>query len=101
MGIQIREVESEEMKKNIRTVRQMTKGMCFDENMGCVNWSFVRAISNFGYQFMPKEKDVNYCLVIIRTFRQHLLLVTIMKRFMPMQKSCTEGVSKQILMWSS
>ena len=34
MGIQIREAKSEEMQKNIRTVKQMTKGMGFDENMG-------------------------------------------------------------------
>lgn len=60
MGIQIKEAKSEEMKKNIRTVRQMTKGMGFDENMGHVNWSFVRVISNFGYKFMPKEKGVRY-----------------------------------------
>lgn len=60
MGIQIREAKSEEMQKNIRTVKQMTKGMGFDENMGKVNWSFVRVISNFGYQFMPKEKGVKY-----------------------------------------
>lgn len=60
MGIQIREAKSEEMKKNILTVKQMTKGMGFDENMGKVNWSFVRVISNFGYQFMPKEKGVKY-----------------------------------------
>ncbi len=60
MGIQIREATSEEMQKNIRTVKQMTKGMGFDENMGKVNWSFVRVISNFGYQFMPKEKGVKY-----------------------------------------
>lgn len=38
----------------------MTKGMGFDENMEKVNWSFVRVISNFGYQFMPKEKGVKY-----------------------------------------
>lgn len=60
MGIQIREAKSEEMKKNIRTVKKMTRGMGFDENMGKVNWSFVRGISNFGYQFMPKEKGVKY-----------------------------------------
>lgn len=60
MGIQIREAKSEEMKKNICTVKRMTKGMGFDENMGKVNWSFVRVISNFGYQFMPKEKNVKY-----------------------------------------
>lgn len=60
MGIQIREAGSAEMKKNIRTVQQMTKGMGFDENMEKVNWSFVRVISNFGYQFMPKEKGVKY-----------------------------------------
>ena len=56
MGIQIRQAKSAEMEKNIRTVQHMTKGMCFDENMEKVNWSFVRGISNFGYQFMPKEK---------------------------------------------
>ena len=60
MGIQIREAKSEEMQKNIRTVKQMTKGMGFDENMGKVNWSFIRVISKFGYQFMPKEKGVKY-----------------------------------------
>lgn len=60
MGIQVREAKSDEMKKNISTVKQMTKGMGFDENMGKVNWSFVRVISNFGYQFMPKEKGVTY-----------------------------------------
>ena len=52
MGIQIRQAKSTEMEKNIRTVQQMTKGMGFDENMGKVNWSFVRMISNFGYQFV-------------------------------------------------
>lgn len=41
-------------KDNIRTVKKMTRGMGFDENMGKVNWSFVRGISNFGYQFMCK-----------------------------------------------
>lgn len=60
MGIQVREAKSVKMKRNIRTVQQMTKGMGFDENMGNVNWSFVRVISNFGYQFMPKEKGVKY-----------------------------------------
>lgn len=60
MSIQIIEAKSEEIKKNIRTVKNMTKGMAFDENMGKVNWSFVRAISNFGYQFMPKEKEVKF-----------------------------------------
>lgn len=44
MAIHIRESQSEAMKKNIHTVQQMTKGMGFDENMGKVNWSFVRAI---------------------------------------------------------
>lgn len=63
MGIQTREIYSEEMKKNIRTVQKMTKGMSFDENMGKVHWSFVRVISNFGYQFMPKEKGVKYSKV--------------------------------------
>ena len=58
--LQIREAKSAEMKNNIRTVQKMTKGMGFDENMGKVNWSFVRVISNFGYQFMPKEKGVKY-----------------------------------------
>lgn len=60
MSIQIREAKSIVMKKNIRTVQHMAKGMGFDENMGKVNWSFVRVISNFGYQFMPKEKGVKY-----------------------------------------
>lgn len=60
MGIEIREAKSKEMKKNIHTVRKMTEGMGFDENMGKVNWSMVRKISNFGYQFMPKEKGVKF-----------------------------------------
>lgn len=64
MGIQIREATSEEMKKNIRTVKKMTKGMGFDENMGKVNWKFVRAISNFGYQFMPRKKEVKFSNVM-------------------------------------
>lgn len=63
MGIITRETYSEEMKKNIRTVQKMTKGMSFDENMGKVHWSFVRVISNFGYRFMPKEKGVKYSKV--------------------------------------
>ena len=60
MGIEIRTATSKEMMKNIRTVKTMTKGMGFDENMGKVNWSMVRRISDFGYQFMPKEKDVKF-----------------------------------------
>lgn len=60
MGVQIKEAKSEEMKKNIRIVKQMTKGMGFDEKMAKVNWSFVRVISNFGYRFMPKEKGVSF-----------------------------------------
>ena len=60
MGVQIREAKSKEMRKNISIVKQMTKRMGFDENMEKVNWSFVRVISNFGYQFMPKEKGVKY-----------------------------------------
>lgn len=60
MSIEIREATSKEMQKNIRTVSKMTKGMGFDENMGKVNWSMVRRISNFGYQFMPKEKGVKF-----------------------------------------
>lgn len=60
MAIHIREAKSKEIQKNIWTVRQMTKGMKFDENMEKVNWSFVRAIANFGYKFMPKEKGVKY-----------------------------------------
>lgn len=60
MGIQIREAKSEEMKRNVSTVRRMTKGMGFDENMAKVNWPFLRAISNFGYRLMPKQKGVKY-----------------------------------------
>ena len=60
MTIEIRKAESKEIKKNIQTVRKMTKGMSFDENMGKVNWRLVRIISNFGYQFMPKEKGVRF-----------------------------------------
>jgi acetyl esterase/lipase len=60
MSIEKREAISEEMKKNIRTVKKMTNGMGFDENMGKVNWSMIRRISNFGYQFMTKEKGVKF-----------------------------------------
>ncbi|MBR1797793.1 MAG: alpha/beta hydrolase [Clostridiales bacterium] len=59
----IREATSEEMKKNIRTVRKMTGGMGFDENMGSVNWKMVRRISSIGYRFMPKEKGVKFSKV--------------------------------------
>lgn len=58
MSIHTREVKSNQMIKNIRTVKLMTSKMGFDENMGKVNWAFVRIISGFGYQFMPKEKGV-------------------------------------------
>ena len=58
MSIEIREANSLEMKKNIRTVKKMTTGMGFDENMAKVKWSAIRCISNFGYKFMPKEKGV-------------------------------------------
>lgn len=60
MSIEIRKAESKEIQKNIQTVRKMTKGMSFDENMGKVNWHLVRIISNFGYKFMPKEKGVRF-----------------------------------------
>lgn len=60
MGIYVREVKSDEMKKNIQVVKQMTKGMGFDDKMDKVNWSFVRVISSFGYQFMPREKGVSF-----------------------------------------
>ena len=36
MGMQIREAKNEEMRKNICTFKQMTKGMGFDKNMGLV-----------------------------------------------------------------
>lgn len=58
MPIIIRTAASKEMKKNIKIVQAMTRGMRFDENMGKVNWKRVRKISNFGYQFMPREKGV-------------------------------------------
>lgn len=55
-----RQATSQEMEKNIRVVKKMTGSMGFDENMGKVNWKFVRAMSNFGYKFMPKEKECKY-----------------------------------------
>lgn len=58
MSIEIREVTSTEMKKNIKTVKNMTNGMCFDEKMAKVNWGLVRTFSNLGYMLMPKEKGV-------------------------------------------
>ena len=60
MSIERRQANSSEMKKNIKVVKQMTRGMSFDENMGNIKWSRVRKISNFGYQFMPKEKNVSF-----------------------------------------
>ena len=33
MSISIREAKSDEIKKNINSVKKMTKGMRFDENM--------------------------------------------------------------------
>ncbi len=60
MSIEQIKATSKEMEKNIRTVQKMTNGMGFDENMGKVNWSMIRRISNFGYQFMPKEKGVQF-----------------------------------------
>ena len=65
MGIEVREATSDEMKKNIRTVKKMTNGMGFDENMGSVNWKMVRRISSFGYKFMPKEKGVKFSKVML------------------------------------
>ena len=58
MSFETREADSEEMKKNIKMVKSMTSKMGFDENMGKVNWKLVRVISNFGYSFMPREKEV-------------------------------------------
>lgn len=60
MAIHTREAVSKEMQKSIVTVRKMSGGMGFDENMAKVNWRAVRMISNFGYQFMPKEKGVKF-----------------------------------------
>ena len=65
MGIEVREATSDEMKKNIRTVKKMTNGMGFDENMESVNWKMVRRISSFGYKFMPKEKGVKFSKVML------------------------------------
>lgn len=64
MSIQIREVTSNEMDKNIKTVKKMTSGMGFDENMEKVNWAAVRRVSNFGYRFMPKDKGVKFKKVL-------------------------------------
>ncbi|MBR1597281.1 MAG: alpha/beta hydrolase [Lachnospiraceae bacterium] len=58
MPIEIRKATSKEMKKNIRVVKMMTRGMQFDENMAKVNWKAVRRISGIGYTFMPREKGV-------------------------------------------
>ena len=65
LSISIREAKSNEIKKNISTVRKMTKGMGFDENMGNVNWKMVRIISSIGYRFMPKEKGVRFKKIIL------------------------------------
>ncbi|MBQ8924177.1 MAG: alpha/beta hydrolase [Lachnospiraceae bacterium] len=58
MSIKIRQAKSKEIKKNIKVVKLMTRGMSFDENMSKVNWKAVRRISNIGYAFMPKEKGI-------------------------------------------
>lgn len=58
--IEVREANSQEMKRNIKTVRKMTGGMGFDENMGKVNWAAIRRISNIGYKFMPKDKGTKF-----------------------------------------
>lgn len=65
MGISIREAGSAEMKKNVNTVRKMTSGMGFDENMGTVNWKMIRRITSFGYGFMPKEKGVRFKKIML------------------------------------
>ena len=65
MGIRVREAKSDEIKKNINTVKKMTKGMGFDENMGNVNWKMIRNISSFGYRFMPKEKGVRFKKIVL------------------------------------
>lgn len=58
--IYYRKATSPEMKRNIKIVKGMTKGMGFDENMGKVNWRAIRVICNFGYNFMPREKGVKF-----------------------------------------
>lgn len=60
MSIEVKETYSKEFQKCKKTVKFMSKRMAFDEKMGKVNWKLVRAISNFGYRFMPKEKGVKY-----------------------------------------
>jgi len=60
MGIQIREAKSEEMIKNIHTVKKMTKGMGFDENMGNVNWPFVSPIFGDYTDFPPTFITCDY-----------------------------------------
>lgn len=60
MSIEIREAVSPEIKKHIKIVKRMTKNMGFNENMTKVNWKAVRFLSNIGFMFMPKEKNVKY-----------------------------------------
>lgn len=77
MGIEYREATSNEMRKNVRTVKRMTNGMCFDENMNKVHWKLIRIISSIGYRFMPKEKDVKFYK--IKTKNSKILVAEPMK----------------------
>lgn len=56
--IEKREAKSREIRKSIRTVRLMTRGMGFDENIGRVNRKAVRFVSDIGYSLMRLPKGV-------------------------------------------
>ncbi|MBQ8995677.1 MAG: alpha/beta hydrolase fold domain-containing protein [Oscillospiraceae bacterium] len=51
---------SNEMKKNAKIVGSATGGFAFKGGYDKVNWKLVRLMCNFGYTFMPKEKDVRF-----------------------------------------
>ena len=61
MSIEIREANSLEMKKNIRTVKKMTTGMGFDENMAKEAWE-ARIETN---DQEAEKKLINVCSSVI------------------------------------
>ena len=51
---------SKEMKKNAKIVGSATGGFAFKGGYDHVNWKLVRFLSDIGYSFMPKEKNVKF-----------------------------------------
>lgn len=65
MSVQIIKCTSKEMEKNKKIVGFATGGVMFGKGMDKVNWKVVRAICDFGYTFMPKEKGVKVKKVML------------------------------------